>query len=339
MLALSMLAAGCEAALVGSDPPNTPVSNFDLLWTDFDRYYALFEEKGIDWSALRDTYRPLAAQAADDRELWNVVTPMLAQLNDVHVLLCDSGDSRYFNSGPLEGLRREGFSLDLVKNVYLRGAYSTSGDFILYGRVPDTRLGYLYVASFAGDKRWADGIDDVIRALGDRDAIIVDIRDNGGGSTHNYQTIASAFVDRPITYLWWRARNGPGHGDFEPPAPLTVTPRPLHFTRRIALLTNRFSASSSDHFALIFKNLSYSTQIGDTTAGGFGSVTMMAELPNGWTYHFSGRYSTTPDGVIYEGVGVEPDLAVHNTAADVAAGRDPAFEAAVACLTGAGPCS
>src|SRR5215475_6729780 len=74
-----------------SVPPADFAAQFDSLWTTFDREYSYFDYKGIDWSALRDTYRPRAIAAADQAGFIAVIREMLGRLHDQHVVVRDPG--------------------------------------------------------------------------------------------------------------------------------------------------------------------------------------------------------------------------------------------------------
>ena len=43
--------------------------------------------------------------------------------------------------------------------------------------------------------------------------MIVDVRDNGGGSTQNSDSIAGRFADAEYLFAYYRDRNGPDHDD------------------------------------------------------------------------------------------------------------------------------
>ena len=86
------------------------------------------------------------------------------------------------------------------------------------------------------------------------------------------------------------------------------------FTKKIALLTNRFTSSASEHFTWIFKNyVPYATQIGDTTTGIFSCRFPLRRLPNGWYYVFSAELITSLDGIAMDSTnGIVPDILVMN---------------------------
>ena len=236
------------------------------------------------------------------------------------------------------------FSLNLVENKFVPN-FKTAGDgYFIYGKIGSSftgrDIGYIYIASFASSNSgngsdWAYDIDKILRELQDCDAIIIDLRNNGGGLKSTGWIIASTFVDREFTYFYQQEKTGPGHNDFGPKIPLIISPRKgvVNFTKKIALLTNRFSASGSEHFAQLCKNLSYSTQIGDTTFGCFGDILKTGELPNGWTFRYPCRLTTTPEGYCPEGTGIIPDVLVENTKRDIDAGNDRVMQYAIQYLS------
>ncbi len=329
-LVCSSVFVSCERTLLGPDTADDPQSNFDALWRDFDRYYALFGVKKVDWDALYAEYRPRVGPQTTPGELWIVVTSMLKHLNDPHVYIWNPSGTKGFDAGFLEGKTMTDFDPGVVAMNYLHGIYRLAGGGrILYGRTSDPSIGYISISTFADDG-WAADIDGVVRELADVRGMIIDIRGNPGGTSANCRYLASTFIDRPIDYFYTRTRSGPAKTDFGPPSLLSVAPRNAGWdpTKKIALLTNRFSGSSSDHFTWILKyHLPYVTQIGDTTVGDFGEVPNWRVLPNGWTYRFSARLVTTPDGVAPDSLnGIVPNVLIRNSASDIRNGRDRVME-------------
>ena len=126
---------------------------------------------------------------------------------------------------------------------------------------------------------WAYGIDNIVNTLRNCDALIIDLRNNGGGLICNENIIASAFIDQEITYLYSRHKTGTKHTDLSELKPISISPRYniVPFKKQIALLTNRFTGSGGEYVTQLFKNLPYSTHIGDTTFGAFGERTNLAQ--------------------------------------------------------------
>jgi len=332
----ALIAAGCEEALLGPPPENAPRANFDMLWKTFDENYALFPVKAVNWDSLRLLYGSMITPATGEGDLWNLSTGLLSNLDDGHVKLMNRDFSRVYDASHLALRKADDFSLDLVRNRYLASPGVAGAGLITYGRIRNSRVGYIHIASFVSTvgngADWAYDIDGVLRELQDTDWLILDVRNNGGGLVVTLQIIASAFIDHSILYFWQRAKTGPKHDDFGSPVSLVVSPRAgaPGYGKSIALLTNRFSASGSEHLTGIFRTLSTVTQIGDTTFGAFGDIINVAQLPNGWTFTYPCKLTTTPDGSCYEGIGFVPDVLVRNSASDISAGVDRVIEYAIA---------
>ena len=157
-------------------------------------------------------------------------------------------------------------------------------------------------------------------------SLIVDIRNNRGGSPSLALEIAGRFTDRERVFGYLRLRNGPAHGDFTDYLTETVGPVGAHqFTGEVFLLTNRQVISAAEQFVLAMKTQPTVIVVGDTTAGASGGP-IVRELANGWTYQMSEWIEYTPDRRIFEGIGLPPDVAIKPTAAAAVNGRDLVFE-------------
>src|SRR5688572_9263105 len=80
---------GSHSPTAPSPPASDLASQFDALWSTFDREYSYFIHKRIDWSALRSSYRPRATEAVDQTAFIAVIREMLGHLHDLHVVLRD----------------------------------------------------------------------------------------------------------------------------------------------------------------------------------------------------------------------------------------------------------
>ncbi|RPI18127.1 MAG: hypothetical protein EHM58_06825 [Ignavibacteriae bacterium] len=324
----------CEDLILGPDPENTPTNNFNILWKEFDRYYPSFIVRNIKWDSLYTCYSSRINNDCTDKELWQIIKSLLYNFNDGHVTIYNT-NSIYYNSSHRNSNEYE-FNLDVVQSIYLdRNFHSAGKGNFTYGRFPGDSIGYLHIAAFSGLSDWAKDIDNIISGLSDVNTLIIDIRNNRGGHVPNFSYIAASFTDKDITFRKEIARNGPKHSDFTSPVTQTISPRKSspNFTKQIILLTNRVTASASEMFALFFKQLPYSIQIGDSTSGSIGLIRGF-QLPNGWLYEMPDGLTLTMDDKSLEGIGVVPDIYVRNTEEEIFRGYDRVLETALEYISG-----
>jgi carboxyl-terminal processing protease len=315
----------------GTANPRDPVLNFEYAWNRLDRNYGQFGAKHVDWDALYRTYRPQVTSATTDQELWDILLAMLGHLNDAHVCLAD--DTRRTCCGLTEGLKPGDFSLDLVKSKYLqdKALDALKGKFT-YGWLTPA-IGYVRVGDFKGElEPITQAIDSVIGQFAGARAVIVDVRDNPGGTGRAAELVAARFADRTRHYMRVQTRYGPKRDDLTPAEYRNVAPDgKVQFLGPMVLLTNRITASAADGFVLAMRVLPHVTVVGDLTEGAL-SAQFPDRLPNGWTLFVAFKVARDNNGVNWDGIGVPPDLRIANTAADIAAGRDRVLEFALQLL-------
>jgi len=329
---LALAGVGCQDPFLPEEPPDTPVRNFQVLWEEFDRHYALFGVKGVDWDRVYETYRPWVSAETSPRELFGIMSEMLSVLRDGHVTLV-SPYGRYRYTGWYEGYRHN-FDAALIRRSYLSSAERTGTGGLVYGWVSPT-VGYVHVPSFGG-RGWTSEMDVVLEALDGAAGIVVDVRDNSGGNDANAEAVAGRFTDRPRLYRTIQYRSGPGRDGFTPPREDYLRPAGRRsFPGPVAVLTNRRTFSAAESFVLAMRSIPSVTTVGDTTGGGSGNP-LYRELPNGWTFSVSRWVERDPAGRTHEGVGIPPDLP-RQIPVGLTGLADPILEAAVALLEGGEP--
>jgi tetratricopeptide (TPR) repeat protein len=317
--------------------PKDPLLNFEFVWRTLDRNYGQFRVKHADWDALYRLYRPKVNSTTTDQELWDIVLGMMGHLNDGHLALADG--SRRIGGGRNNGsFANDGFSLNLVKSSYLQGKFTeTLGGSFIYGW-PAAGVGYLYIGDLKdGLDQITKTIDAVMAEFAKARTMIVDVRNNPGGTIKAVGIVAGRFADRRRLYSSEHTRYGRKHDDFLPAQLHHVEPSgPLQFAGPTVLLTDHISASAAEAFALAMSVLPHVTVVGDTTEGAISSQ-LPERMPNGWTLWVAYKEFRDLEGVCWDGVGIPPDLRVLNTAADIAAGRDRVLEFAMEYLEKGAP--
>jgi hypothetical protein len=325
VILFSVLLSGCEKIALRDDNTGTHTEIFEFLWTDLHQRYSYFQEKNIDWQAVKLKYSAQIHEQLDEYELFDILSELLFELEDGHVNLVSSFNrSRnwtWFENYPVN------YQEQLIYDHYLKTDYKIIGP-LLAQSVQDI----LYVSIRSFDKTLShQHMDEIIRLMSFHNGLIIDIRNNGGGSLQNAQIMASRFVDSTWTYGQQRLKSGPDISDFTPWIPMQIFPgKGDKYKGKIAVLCNRRSYSTSTFFAQMMKVLPQARIFGDQTGGG-GGIPVFAELPNGWTYRFSASQTTDMEGNHIE-FGVRPDFYIMLQASDLASGKDSIIEAAISWL-------
>ncbi len=325
----------CEKMVLGNDEANDPENCFELLWNDFDQHYATFTVKNIDWNTLYNEYRPLVNSATTEDELWHILTGILEHLDDGHVTLVQpisGANDRFFESGStLNFEAEEEFDLDLIENSYLDYLKTTKDTDLSYGKVKHKDIGYIYLEGLGGDN--PELIDDIIDKLKSHKAIILDVRNNGGGQDTYAHRFAGAFADGEHFIYTVQTKTGPGHDEFDEKKKwYTRKEGDEQYLKPVIFLTDRFTASAAEILGFNMKAFAHVTHMGDTTAGDHSDMSGYHFLPNGWVYSLAPQLYLTPEGECLESIGLAPDIYTENTKEEIESGIDNTLEEAIVFL-------
>ncbi|BAC90488.1 S41 family peptidase [Gloeobacter violaceus] len=169
-------------------------------------------------------------------------------------------------------------------------------------------IGYLELHGFVTPAQAAETAAAAMRFVAYTDALIIDLRANGGGSPRMVALLSSYLLEgKPVHLNTIYARPNDSKSETWTSADL---PSPRFLDKEVYLLTSRKTFSAAEEFAYNLKALGRVTIVGETTAGGAhpGSLERLDE-------HFGvfipyARSVNPITGTNWEGTGVAPDIAV-----------------------------
>jgi retinol-binding protein 3 len=168
-------------------------------------------------------------------------------------------------------------------------------------------IGYVKLNEFPEPSVCQDNVTATMQAIRNVDAVILDLRWNGGGNPHMVSLIATYFFDRPThlndiydrsansTEEFWTGAAVPGNN---------LAHKPLY------ILTSRDTFSGAEEFCYDMKNLKRATIIGEVTGGG-AHLVRPQRIDDHFTFNLPFARPINPvSKTDWEGTGVAPDMQV-----------------------------
>ncbi|MFP6738893.1 MAG: S41 family peptidase [Planctomycetota bacterium] len=325
---------------------SAPEEVFEELWGVFNERYAFFKLREVDWKAQYRKHRSRVTAKTTDDELFRILSELLAPLKDGHVTLAIKGKGKKkkeFCPEEQADFERKFPSRKLQKRFWnmIAGTLKAAGfsepkdlaEVFSYCRSKD--LGYLRIAEMEGPRKKAldRALDRILGELQDTRGIIIDIRDNPGGTDDFVYRVVTRFADKKRVGHYKKTKKGPGEDDFGELRTRYLEPGgTVRYKGYLMLLTNDASYSAADVFAMLMADLPQATLIGDHTNGIFSDM-LEKKLPNGWKYSLSHQRYYSSARVCYEGRGIPVDVEVPNTRSDLEKGADPVVTRALELLS------
>lgn len=178
---------------------------------------------------------------------------------------------------------------------------------ILPGNVGYLKFNRFYDASLAGPTAVA-----AMNFLANTDALIIDLRDNGGGSPSLIQLITSYFFEEPEHLNSFYIREGERTQQFWT---LPYVPGHKMTETEIFLLTSSYTFSGAEEFTYNLKNMKRATVVGETTGGGAHPVSTHLINDNFAINIPFGKAVNPITNSNWEGTGIEPHIKTTREAA------------------------
>lgn len=347
-LTVIFLLVGCNKDSI--DKPLTieeKVEDFEYLFKTIEENYPFLEinkrVNGIDWLGKKDEYLNLVKSSQNNTQFLNSLSYILAQLNNGHTHMIKSTEDfeRFRDSYSRLKSGWQRMQMDVLNNSKALDRYKiekkdnkealeidTKGEVIQYTNsyvndIVYDKVGYIAIPQMIAfyqmnnDKELIDGYLDKVK---DYQALVIDIRGNGGGSSDYWsEYLIPKIIDKTYTsdsYNFWKdgdyikkfirkswiwtdedfgkvknlditaLTNLPEEvkRDFKYYCKNTMSVEPkdsINFKGNLYLLVDKYVYSSSEMLAAFAKQSGCATLIGERTGGdGIGSDPLLAMLPN-----------------------------------------------------------
>ena len=296
---LSVLFTSCHSV---EEYENDPKGNFEALWTILDEHYCFFREKNIDWDEVHARYSRQISPKMTQRELFDVCSAMLEELQDGHVNLTSSFDVSYYTKWWSD--YPQNYDERLIEEHYFNFGLRQASS-LKYGVLKEN-VGYIRYSSFSG-AIGEGNLDAVLSYLATCQGLIIDVRDNGGGDLTNVDILVARFITERKLMGYLVHKKSPARDDFSEPYAYYIDPAPkgrVMWGKPVIVLTNRSTFSAANNCVSVMKSLPQVKIAGDVTGGGSG-MPFTSELPIGWGIRFSSCSVLDGNGNITE-FGISP---------------------------------
>ena len=176
-----------------------------------------------------------------------------------------------------------------------------------HAEILEGNVGYLEIRGFDGNDGYETTVVEALRFLSRTDALIIDLRRNGGGSSEMSHFLFSHFLPAtPVATIRVASRMSPEPQTFHS---LADVPGPRRPNLPLFLLTSRNTASAAEEFTFVLANQHRASVVGSRTAGA-GHMVQDFAVGHGFVVGVSiTRVIDPASGLEWEGAGVQPTIA------------------------------
>ena len=300
--------AGAQFAMPSPDQPDMHIdaamraATVDTLADAIERLYVFPDVAKKTAAAIRAKLKKGGYDGLDSAQaLADSLT------SDLHAI----GKDRHFRVGywhreiPPDAFTEHGPSADERARAALQARRLNHG----FERVQRLtgNVGYLDLRAFEGSPEGGALATAAMTLLGGSDALIIDLRRNGGGDPNMIVLMLSWLfpADERVHVNDFYLRKGNRTEEYWT---LTTIPGPRYAGKDVYVLTSRRTGSAAEEFAYDIKNLKRGTLIGETTAGAANPGEIVRINSHFAAFISNGRAVNPITKTNWEGVGVEPDV-------------------------------
>ncbi len=283
--------------------------------TDGDEEYSPAPPKGV----LRTLQQGFLNQTAVS-DFDTYIANSLAQVSQTQQQMMDSGSVRVINGSSADTLYGAERIVWGTFNQGSIGYFRPNMMLLDTGENPDDPD--QWVGSMA------QVMDQAMQEMRDTNAMIIDMRFNGGGADGVSLALASRFNPIAQRVIGKFTRTNAGDGEIhwlELPTPLNSPA----YTHPVIILVSGSTVSAGEVFLMMMKTLPQVTLMGETSNGSLSDA-LVKTLPNGWQLSLSNEVYIDAQYQSYEAKGMQPDIPmIPFTLADLSDHRDAALNQAL----------
>lgn len=188
------------------------------------------------------------------------------------------------------------------------GMKTRNAGFTRVERLPGN-IGYLRLDGFMDPQAGKEPLLATMMFLQNTDALIIDLRYNGGGTPYMIRDLCSYFFDdKPVHLNSMYFREGNAKTEFWTSKEV---PGPRYLKKDVYLLTSAYTFSGAEECAYNFQTQKRGTIIGETTGGGAHPGGNVPVADHYQIFIPMGRAINPVTGTNWEGVGVKPEVPVN----------------------------
>lgn len=205
-------------------------------------------------------------------------------------------------------------TVSLTLNLKKASAFHEKQNPTVEWTVLQDSIGYIRILSMMDSV--VDEFDRAYQQVKDLSNLIVDVRENGGGSSGNGKKICEYLIHKPQPHCV--------SPDWE------IIPRKDSYKGKLFLLTSTYTFSAAESFTLDLKESGNAIIIGEGTGGDTGNRPRTFHTTNGIYFRLPTREpSFSPNGFPMEGKSIMPHYEVYQSVNDFMKNRDTVLEFAL----------
>jgi len=260
----------------------------------------------------------------------------------LHFSTTQDSIGRIYHHDLLKGAENTAVTLDfkthkgeLIRRVFTRSPYDWNIKTPVTYQVLPGNIGYLTIDSFASEDTFTEfkkHFSDILKT----NALIIDIRHNGGGNGHwgheiiGYLTKETFYPSMTLMNSYHPVQRAWG-GDAIQSNKSSYDWKPYHtetYTKPVVVLISELTYSAAEDFSSAFKMAQRGVLIGTATGGSTGQP-LGYQLPGGGFGFVCTKRDAMYDGTEFVGIGIIPDFEVKLTIEGLQKGEDEVLDAAI----------